>query len=69
MQLGAAGCMCAAGLGAAGCMCAAGCDCAAECRLQVMADLVGPKFRIGNVFWTGVELQDYYSVTMSIASR
>jgi hypothetical protein len=33
-----------------------------------MADLVGPKFKIGNVFWTGCQLEDWLDVTVAIGS-
>ena len=32
-----------------------------------MADLVGPKFKIGDVFWTGVTLEDWLEVHIRTA--
>eukprot|EP00931_Biecheleriopsis_adriatica_P032370 TRINITY_DN18898_c0_g2_i1.p1 TRINITY_DN18898_c0_g2~~TRINITY_DN18898_c0_g2_i1.p1 ORF type:complete len:1052 (-),score=160.75 TRINITY_DN18898_c0_g2_i1:66-3221(-) len=36
--------------------------------LEVIADLQGPKFRIGDVFWTGVVLEDHFPITVSLAT-
>mmetsp|Transcript_156481 Transcript_156481/g.288567 ORF Transcript_156481/g.288567 Transcript_156481/m.288567 type:complete len:697 (+) Transcript_156481:1-2091(+) len=41
---------------------------AAGKTVEVMADLQGPSFRVNDVFWTGVQLEEGTGVTMAVAT-
>lgn len=41
---------------------------AAGRKIEVMADLQGPSFRVNDVFWTGVQLEPSLAVTLAVAT-
>ena len=40
---------------------------AAKRKVGIMADLQGPQFRISDVFWTGVKMEEGWAITLKLA--